>query len=729
MNEPDGKWSRRNKLGAAPFNKKAREALVEHLSVMNPKRRLSDVNAYAGQKLDELYHNKMPEFRAPFYTLETAPSRSTDCRMPQPLSGGQHPGGGGGGDEGDGGGDGGDGSGSHGGDDGGDVSGSHGGGDGGDGSGSVGGGEGGDGSRSPGKGSGEKGSGGKGSGGKESGGMGSGGKGSGRKGSGRNRRAFGSHESRETDSHCVGNRDSDMRDEVALKSYQVRVDSHLSARTLFSNVEESSSHHTQPTSPLHNTLLLRLLEKGERLLHTETCAEQQNHSLAGIASSFCLEARMPALRRSESASVSSLSSGKRRKLRIKSELLTASCGPSASRARRKVRTDSELLMSPCRPSVSSAPHATVLQSQENVRSNPPHLQLGTVFPCSPPFSYVETQDWKSRKMLEGLAAGVLETGGSEYERHASERVSVDFETKSTSAPGKEELSSGAHVQEYSSSRERGALTGSACSAARRGDSTVDDSQSVEGARCRSVGTGASERECQASEGASIDLESKSTTSLGVEELSQEAHALQREEDTQHWPAREVLKGVDAGVLETGASEHERQASGGASVDSESKSTATPGEEELSQEAHALQREEETQHWPAREVLKGLDARVLVTGTYEEVLHSRSVVATMQEGDVKGGEELVVEGGEVAVDVQMDPARKDHDSPSTRCGEEEGDRASVLSTGREMVLHEAIELGSESTATELVSDSTVAEVQNVESSVDIGTVARQEGDLP
>ncbi|GBG91383.1 hypothetical protein CBR_g52270 [Chara braunii] len=497
-------------------------------------------------------------------------------------------------------------------------------------------------------------------------------------------------------------RDSDMRDEASLKSYQVRVDSHLSARILFPDVEESLSHRTQPTSPVDNSLLLHLLEEGECLQHTAVSPERQNHSLAGSASSFCLNAGMPALQRRESATVSSLSSDERRKLRIDSELLTTLCGPFASSARRKVRIDSELLMSPCRASGSSAPHATVPRGQENVRSNPSHLQLGTVFPCSPSFSYVETQDWQCRKVLEGPAAGVLETGGSEYE-----------------LPGEEELSPGAHAVQREEETQHWQFR-------------------------RVLETRASKYGHPASEVASVDSESKSTTAPGEEEPSQEAHdALQREEETQHWPACEVLKGLDAGVLETGASEHERvletgasdherQASEGASVDSESKSTAAPGEEELSQEVHALQREEETQHWPAREVMKGLDAGVLVTGTSKEVLYSRSVVATTQEDDVKGGqwtfvegndrgeegrtwtfvearllgdeegeeepvvearvhgdeksEEPVVEGGEVAIGIQMDPEQKDHDSPSTRCGEEQGDRASVLSTGREMVLH-------------------------------------------
>ncbi|GBG63743.1 hypothetical protein CBR_g39287 [Chara braunii] len=105
------------------------------------------------------------------------------------------------------------------------------------------------------------------------------------------------------------------------------------------------------------------------------------------------------------------------------------------------------------------------------------------------------------------------------------------------------------------------------------------------------------------------------------------------------------------------------------------------------------------------------------------LVSDSGVAEMQ------NVESSVEGGEVAVSIKMDRERKYHDSPSTRCGAEQGDRASVLSTGREMVLHEAIDLPSDSAATELVSDTAVAEVQNLESSVDVGAVARQEGEFP
>ncbi|GBG59679.1 hypothetical protein CBR_g49945 [Chara braunii] len=285
--------------------------------------------------------------------------------MPQPLSGGQHPEGGGRGN-------------------GGDHAGPGGGGDGddsGSGSGEAKGKGPGETSSEP-KGSGgkrsdEKGSGGKGSGGKGSGGKGSGGKGSGGKGTGRKRRAFGSHESSGTESRCEGSRDSDMRDEAALRSYQVRVHSHLSARTLFHDVGE-------------------------------------------------------------------------------------------------------------------------------------------------------------RKVLEGPAAGVLETSPSEYDRYASEGASIDFKSK------------------------------------------------------RVFETGATKHQCHALEGASVDLESKSTPPPGKGELSQEAHVVQREEETQHWPPHEVREGLDVRVFETGASEHQCHASEGASVDVESKSAAALGEEDLLQEAHAVQ---------------------------------------------------------------------------------------------------------------------------------------------
>ncbi|GBG71772.1 hypothetical protein CBR_g9181 [Chara braunii] len=116
------------------------------------------------------------EFQAPFYALEMAPSRGIDWRMPQPPLSGQHPGGGGGGDEGDSGGGGGDGS------------------------------------QFAGKGTGETSSVEKASGGKGLGGKGSGGKGSGGKGSGGKRRTSGSPQYMETDPHCVGSRDSNMRD-------------------------------------------------------------------------------------------------------------------------------------------------------------------------------------------------------------------------------------------------------------------------------------------------------------------------------------------------------------------------------------------------------------------------------------------------------------------------------------------------------------------------------------
>ncbi|GBG82469.1 hypothetical protein CBR_g34845 [Chara braunii] len=106
--EADDMWSGLSRLGAEPFKRKTREALVEHLSVLNPERSPQDVASCAAEKLDELYVNKMLEFRAPFYALDTTLSRGIDWHMPQP------PGGGGRGDGGDGsepggGGDGGDG--------------------------------------------------------------------------------------------------------------------------------------------------------------------------------------------------------------------------------------------------------------------------------------------------------------------------------------------------------------------------------------------------------------------------------------------------------------------------------------------------------------------------------------------------------------------------------------------------------------------------------------------
>ncbi|GBG78052.1 hypothetical protein CBR_g25988 [Chara braunii] len=585
MKEADGKWSGMNRLGAVPFKKKAKETLVEHLSVMNPDRSLPDVNAYAGQKLDELYDNKILEFRAPFYTLETAPSRGIDWRMPQPPSGGQHPGGSGRGD-------------------GGDDAGPGGGGDEGDGSGS-----GGDEAKGKrpcetlsepigfdGKRSGEKGSGGK----------ESGGKGSGRKGPGGKRRAFRSHESIGTESRCKGSRYSDMRDEASLRSYslrpyQVRVHSHLSPRTLFHFAGE-------------------------------------------------------------------------------------------------------------------------------------------------------------RKMLEGPAAGVLETGPSEYERYASEGASIDLKSKSAADPGEEGLSQDAH-------------------AVHREEETQHwpPNRVLDGLDAGVLETGASGHLRRPSEGASIELESKSTPPSREGELSQEAHVVQQEEETQHWPFHKVREGLDEGVFETSASEHQCHASEGASVDVESKSATTLGEEDLSQEAHAVQRDVgsdggESHCEGSRDSNKRDEA---APGSYQatcmdvwgssacgdEEAEEEPVVETRfhddEEGELFGaggevsarlhddeaGEETVGEAqlyaGEVSARPhvgevsarQMGSKRTDHDSPSTNCGEEQGDRASALSSGWEMVLHEAANLVSAAAAIELVSDSAVVEMQNIESSADVGRVARQEAGSP
>ncbi|GBG87295.1 hypothetical protein CBR_g45354 [Chara braunii] len=627
MKDADGKWSDMNRLGAGPFKKKARDALVEHLSLMNPERSFSDVTAYAGRKLYELYDDNMLEFRAPFYTLETTPSRGIDWRMPQPPSGDQHPGRGGGGDQGDGGGDGGDGSQFLG-----------------KGSGETSSGE---------KASGGKGSGGKGSGGKGSAGKGSGGKGSGWKGSGGKRRTSRSPQYRETDSHCVESQDSDMRDVATLRSSQ----------------------------------------------HTAASPERRNFSLIGIASSFCLEGGMPALRTSEGATISSLTSGERHKLRI----------------------DSESLTSPWRPSARSAPHATVPRGQENVTSYPPHLQLGTGFPWSPPFSYGETRDWRFRDVLEGPAAGVLETGGGEYGRHASEGVPVDVESKSTAAPGKR-----------SALREHMLYSGK---------TRLNTGSLAKGWR-------------------------PGVTSVNV-------MLRRREEDTQHWPAREVVKGLDAGVLVIGTSEeilHSRSvvATTREGVVKEGQWTFVDarllgdeeGEEEPVVEARVhgdekggepvvggaevtvgIQMDPQRKNDDSSPTRCGEEqgdrAYVLSTG-WEIVLHEATelgndsavteLVSDSGVAEVQNVESSV-EGGEVAISIKMGPERKDHDSPSTRCGEEQGDRVSILSTGREMVLHEAIKLHSDSAATELVSNSAMAEVQNVESSVDVGAVARQEGDFP
>ncbi|GBG83703.1 hypothetical protein CBR_g37504 [Chara braunii] len=643
MKEADGKWSGLKRLGAGACKRTVRHALVEHLSLMNPERNDPDVAAYIEQKLNELYANNMLEFRAPFYTLETAPSRGIDWRMPQPPSGGQHPGGGGGGDEGDGRGGGGNGS------------------------------------QFAGKGTGEtssveKVSGGKGSGGKDSGGKGSGGKGSGGK-----HRTSGSPQYMETDPHCVGSRDSDMRYEATLRSDQVRVDSHLSARTLLPVAEESPSCCAQQRSPVLNTLLLK---EG--------------------ASSFCLEGGIPALRRSEGATFSSLGSGDCHKLRIHSDLLTS-------------------------PSAISAPHATVPRGQENVTSCLPHLQLDTGLPCSPPFSCVQTRDWRSRDVLEGPAPGVLETGVGEYERHT---------------PGEDERSPRTHV--------------------------VHQEEETQRWQSRKVlVTGDSECERHASEGASVDTDRESAGRPG------ETHALQRGEESRRMPAREDVKGLHSRALVIGTSEevlHSR------SVVATTREGVVKGGQWTFVQAPVLGDDEDVKE-PAVEarvhgdekggepVVEGGEVTIGIqtdpqrkdgdsspTRCGEEQGGRASVLSTargmalheaIELGDDSAATELVsdsgvaemqnvessVEGSEVTVSIKMDPERKDHDSPSTRCGAEQGDQASVLSTAREMVLHEAIDLPSDFAATELVSDTVVAEVQNLESSVDVGAVARQEGEFP
>ncbi|GBG74027.1 hypothetical protein CBR_g17738 [Chara braunii] len=640
IKEADGKWSELKRLGAGAFKRKARTALVEHLSLMNPERNDLDIDAYAQQKLHELYANNMLEFRAPFYALETAPSRGIDWCMPQPPLAGQHPGGGGGRDEGDGGGDG---------------------------------------SQFVGKGTDEISSVEKASGGKGSGGKGSGGKGSGGKGSGGKRRTSGSHQYMETDPHCIGSQDSDMQDEVTLTFDQVRVDSHLSARSLFPIAQESPSRCAQRMSPVLNTLLLK---EG--------------------ASSFCLEGGMPALRRSEGATSGSLGSDDLHKLRIHSDLLTS-------------------------PSAISAPHTTVPQGQENVTSWPPHLQLDTGLPCSPPFSCVETRDWRSRDVLEAPAPGVLETEGNENERHT---------------PGEDERSLGTRAVH------------------REEETQCWQSRKV-------LETGGSECERHASEGASVDTDSESAGAPG------ETHAVQRGEDTRHRPAREDVKWLHARALVIGTSEevlHSR------SVVATTREGVVKGGQWTSVQAPVLGDDEDEEE-PTVEarvhgdekggepVVEGGEVNVDIqtdpqrkdgdsspTHCREEQGGRASVVSTargmvlheaIELGDDSAATELVsdsgvaemqnvessVEGGEVAVSMKMDTQRKDHDSPSTRCGAEQGDRASVLSTGREMVLHEAIDLPSDSDATELVSDTAVAEVQNLESSVDVGAVARQEGEFP
>ncbi|GBG81147.1 hypothetical protein CBR_g31823 [Chara braunii] len=376
IKKADGKWSGLNRLGAGLFRRKAKETLVEHLSVVNPGRSVEDVNAYAGQKLDELYDNKMLEFRAPFYLLDTAPSRGIDWRMSQPPAGGQHPGGGGGGSGGDSSGDGSD-----------DAEG--------------------------------KGSGGEGSGKKSYAGKGSGETLSGSKGllkqgraarvraeKGRAEKGWAARGRAES----VGSSGASPGD---LKATAMGVDipicKALSPCSLqFSNVEiqdwssrkvmegpttgvlgtgarEHQCHDSNGESV--NLQIASTAAPGEEEFSQETHVvhreEQTQHSLPRKVLDL---AGMPLLRRSKGASVSSLSSGERRQVRI----------------------DSELLASPSRPSASDAARATVQGDEENVRSNPLHLQL--------------------------------ESGASEHQCHASECVFVDFENMSTLAPENEQLS-------------------------------------------------------------------------------------------------------------------------------------------------------------------------------------------------------------------------------------------------------------------------------------------------
>ncbi|GBG82467.1 hypothetical protein CBR_g34843 [Chara braunii] len=490
---------------------------------------------------------------------------------------------------------------------------------------------------SGGKDSGGKGSGGKALGGKGSGGKGSGGKGSGGKGSGGKRRTSGSPEYVVTDAHCVGSRDSDMRDVATLNSDQVRVDSHLSARTLFPDAVESQSHRAQQRSPVPTTVLLK---EGGRLQHTAASPERREYSLKGTASSFCLEGRMPALRRRESATFSSLSSGERHKLRI----------------------DSKLLTSPWRLATRSAPQATVPRGQENLTFYPPHLKLGTGFPCPPPFSNVETRDWRSRDLLEGPAVGVLETGVGEYERHASEGALVDIGSKSAAASGEEERSSGtrAGVDRV--------VKGGQCTFVQApvlGDDEGEEEPAVE-ARVHGDEKGGE----PVVEGGEV--------TVGIQT------DLHRKDDDSSPTRCGDEQGGRASVLGTGRGMVLHEA-----IELGNDSTA----KELGNDSAAT----------------------------ELVRDSGMVEVQNVESSMKGGE--------VAVSIKMDPERKYHDSPSTHCGAEQGDRVSVLSTGREMVLHEAIDLPSDSAATELVSDTVVAEVQNVESSVDVGAMAQQEGDFP
>ncbi|GBG60735.1 hypothetical protein CBR_g12473 [Chara braunii] len=603
IKEADGKWNGLKKLGAGAFKRKARTALVEHLSLMNPERNDEDIDAYAEQKLHELYANNMLEFRAPFYALETAPSRGIDWRMPQPPPAGQHPGGGGGGDEGDGGGGGGDGS------------------------------------QFARKGTGETSSVEKASGGKGSGGKGSGGKRSGRKGSGEKRRTSGSPQYMETDPHCVGSRVSDMRDEATLTSdqVQVQVDSRCPGESIPPcTAEVSCAQHLA-------------LERGRVFVlpgGRDAC----------IAKERRCDLRFPRLGRP-----------------------------------------------PQTPNTFGFADVALRHK------------------CS------SRNNWRSRDVLEGPAPGVLETVGSENERHT---------------PGEDERSPGTRALH----REEGT---------QRWQSP------------KVLESGGSECERHASEGASVDIDSESAGAPG------EMHVVQRGEDTRHGPAREDVKWLHARALVIGTSEEVRYSRSAVATTREGvvkggqwTSVQAPvlsddqDEEEPAVEArvHSDEKGEEPmvegcevtadiQTDPQRK-----DGDSSPTRCGEEQGGRASVVSTargmvlreaIELGDDSAVTELVsdsgvaemqnaessVEGGEVAVSMKMDPERKDHDSPSTCCGAEQGDRASVLSTGRKMVLHEPINMPSDSAATELVSDTAAAEVQNLESSVDVGAVARQEGEFP
>ncbi|GBG78501.1 hypothetical protein CBR_g27729 [Chara braunii] len=392
--------------------------------------------------------------------------------------------------------------------------------------------------------------------------------------------------------------------------------------------------------------------------------------------------------RSEGATFGSLGSGDLHKLRIHSDLLTS-------------------------PSAISGPHATVPRGQENVTSCPPHLQLDTGLPCSPPFSCVETRDWRSRNVLEGPGAGVLETGGGEYERHT---------------PREEERSPGTRAVHREEETQRW------------------QSRKV-------LETVGSECERHASEGAFVDIDRESAGAPG------ETHAVQQGEET-----RALVIGTSEEVLHSRsavATTREGVVKGGQSTFVQPPILGDDeDEEEPAVEARAHGDEK-----GGEPVVEGVEVTVDIqtdpqrkygdsspTCCGEEQGGRASVLSTargtvlhkaIELGDDSGATELVsdsgvaevqnlelsVEGGKVVVSIKMDPERKDHDSPSTRCGAEQGDRASVLSTGREMALHEPIDLPSDSAATELVSDTVVDEVQNLESSVDVGAVARQEGEFP